>query len=104
MAALAAAPGHAGALGALGALYRACALLPDAAGALRRAAAAAPGDAAAARALAVVLTDLGTQLKLGGRPAAGVALYEEAAAACPAYAPAFYNLGVVASEGGDLAV
>lgn len=37
----------------------------------------------------------GTQLKLAGRVAEGVTHYREAVAACPAYAPAFYNIGVV---------
>ena len=37
----------------------------------------------------------GTQVKLAGRVAEGVAFYEEAADACPAYAPAHYNIGVV---------
>lgn len=59
MAALAAEPAHAGALVELGALYRGCGLLPEAAAALRAAAAARPRDGAVAHALAVVLTDLG---------------------------------------------
>lgn len=58
-AALAAEPGHAGALAELGALYRGCGLLPEAVATLRAAAAARPGDPPTQQALAVVLTDLG---------------------------------------------
>ncbi|KAK9823008.1 hypothetical protein WJX81_006345 [Elliptochloris bilobata] len=103
MAALAAEPGHAGALLELGSLYRVSGLLPEAAAVLRGVAAAQPGDAPTQHALAVVLTDLGTQMKLAGRVAEGVAHYEEAVVACPSYAPAFYNIGVVHSEARDFA-
>lgn len=52
------------------------------------------------RALAMVLTDMGTQNKLAGRPG-WEALYDRAVGVAPAYAPAHYNLGVAAAEGGD---
>ena len=63
-AALAAEPGHAGALAELGALYRGCGLLPEAVATLRAAAAARPGDPPTQHALAVVLTDLGALRRL----------------------------------------
>ena len=44
----------------------------------------------------------GTQVKLAGRVAEGVAFYEEAADACPAYAPAHYNIGVVFRRAGPV--
>lgn len=69
-AALAAEPGHAGALAELGALYRGCGLLPEAVATLRAAAAARPGDPLTQHELAVVLTDLGT-LREQGRHACG---------------------------------
>lgn len=46
------------------------------------------------QALAVVQTDLGTQLKLAGQ-AGWRQRYEAAVAACPSYAPAHYNLGAL---------
>jgi protein O-GlcNAc transferase len=48
--------------------------------------------------LAVVLTDLGTSLKLTGNVQDGLAKYYEALKADSQYAPAYYNLGVVYSE------
>ncbi|KAL6507753.1 hypothetical protein OROGR_023948 [Orobanche gracilis] len=52
----------------------------------------------AAECLAVVLTDLGTSLKLAGNSQEGLQKYYEAIAIDPHYAPAYYNLGVVYSE------
>ncbi len=41
---------------------------------------------------------LGTKLKVSGRPEEGFAKYRQAASICAAYAPAFYNIGVIHSE------
>ena len=43
----------------------------------------------------------GTKLKLNGRLEEGFEHYRRAVAACPAYAPAFYNIGVIYSERRD---
>ena len=43
----------------------------------------------------------GTKLKLNGRLEEGYEHYQRAIAACPAYAPAFYNIGVIHSERRD---
>ena len=43
----------------------------------------------------------GTKLKLTGRLEEGFEHYRRAVAACPAYAPAFYNIGVIYSERRD---
>ncbi|KAF9618297.1 hypothetical protein IFM89_000932, partial [Coptis chinensis] len=52
----------------------------------------------AAECLAIVLTDLGTSLKLAGNTQEGIQKYCEALKIDPHYAPAYYNLGVVYSE------
>ncbi|KAG0497293.1 hypothetical protein HPP92_001984 [Vanilla planifolia] len=52
----------------------------------------------AAECLAVVLTDIGTSLKISGNTEAGIQKYCEALNADSRYAPAYYNLGVVYSE------
>ncbi|RXH76344.1 hypothetical protein DVH24_019232 [Malus domestica] len=52
----------------------------------------------AAECLAIVLTDLGTSLKLAGNTQEGLQKYYEALKTDPHYAPAYYNLGVVYSE------
>lgn len=52
----------------------------------------------AAECLAIVLTDLGTSLKLAGNTQDGIQKYYEALKIDPHYAPAYYNLGVVYSE------
>ena len=41
---------------------------------------------------------VGTKLKVSGRPEEGFAKYRQAASICAAYAPAFYNIGVIHSE------
>lgn len=45
----------------------------------------------------------GTKLKLNGRLEEGFEHYRRAISACPAYAPAFYNIGVIHSERRDFA-
>ena len=45
----------------------------------------------------------GTKLKLNGRLEEGFEHYRRAITACPAYAPAFYNVGVIHSERRDFA-
>ncbi|XP_022963007.1 probable UDP-N-acetylglucosamine--peptide N-acetylglucosaminyltransferase SPINDLY [Cucurbita moschata] len=57
-----------------------------------------PSYRPAAECLAVVLTDLGTSLKLAGNSQDGIQKYYEALKIDPHYAPAYYNLGVVYSE------
>ncbi|KAG6389240.1 hypothetical protein SASPL_150703 [Salvia splendens] len=52
----------------------------------------------AAECLAIVLTDLGTSLKLAGNTQEGIQKYYEAVKIDPHYDPAYYNLGVVYSE------
>ncbi|XP_044507572.1 probable UDP-N-acetylglucosamine--peptide N-acetylglucosaminyltransferase SPINDLY isoform X2 [Mangifera indica] len=52
----------------------------------------------AAECLAIVLTDLGTSLKLAGKTQEGIQEYYDALRIDPHYAPAYYNLGVVYSE------
>ncbi|KAG2430578.1 hypothetical protein HXX76_010096 [Chlamydomonas incerta] len=97
--ALAAAPDHTPSLTALGALYQAQGLLGEAVAAYRRAHELRPEDGAIREGLAVVLTDQGTKLKNAGAPVSeAVSRYQAAAALCPSYAPALYNLGVVAGE------
>jgi protein O-GlcNAc transferase len=44
------------------------------------------------------VSPIGTELKQKGNMAGALAKYEEATAACPSYAPAFYNMGVIFSE------
>ncbi|GAB4815161.1 hypothetical protein N2152v2_002207 [Parachlorella kessleri] len=138
--ALAVDPSHVPALLGCACIYKDSGLLEDALAALEKAAAAlqAPGGAAGAaaaddplagelafssgsdaatlreevaRALAIVLTDLGTQLKVQGSVTSAPApttssrrwsdMYQRAVAVCPSYAPAHYNLGVAAAERGD---
>jgi predicted O-linked N-acetylglucosamine transferase (SPINDLY family) len=53
--------------------------------------------------MAVVLTDLGTRLKLAGNVEEGIARYREALRFNANYAPAYFNLGVAYSESGHFA-
>ncbi|CAK0734281.1 hypothetical protein CVIRNUC_000409 [Coccomyxa viridis] len=94
---------HAETLMAAGALYKSCGLLPEALQSLEAAVKAQPKEPSYKQAMAVVLTDLGTKLKLNGRLEEGFEHYRRAIAACPAYAPAFYNIGVIHSERRDFA-
>ncbi|MCI16845.1 putative UDP-N-acetylglucosamine--peptide N-acetylglucosaminyltransferase SPINDLY-like [Trifolium medium] len=57
-----------------------------------------PTYKAAAECLAIVLTDIGTNIKLAGNTQEGIQKYFEALKIDPHYAPAYYNLGVVYSE------
>ncbi|GAV59452.1 LOW QUALITY PROTEIN: DUF588 domain-containing protein/Mito_fiss_Elm1 domain-containing protein/TPR_2 domain-containing protein/Sel1 domain-containing protein/TPR_11 domain-containing protein/TPR_12 domain-containing protein/Glyco_transf_41 domain-containing protein [Cephalotus follicularis] len=57
-----------------------------------------PSYKPAAECLAIVLTDLGTSLKLAGNTQEGIQKYYDALKIDPHYAPAYYNLGVVYSE------
>ncbi|KAK9170370.1 hypothetical protein Syun_002510 [Stephania yunnanensis] len=57
-----------------------------------------PSYKPAAECLAIVLTDLGTSLKLAGNTQEGIQKYCDALKIDPHYAPAYYNLGVVYSE------
>ncbi|BDA40757.1 probable UDP-N-acetylglucosamine-peptide N-acetylglucosam [Coccomyxa sp. Obi] len=79
-------------------LYKSCGLLPEAARSLELALEERPDDTVIRQALAVVLTDLGTKLKVSGRLEEGFAKYRQAASICDNYAPAFYNIGVIHSE------
>ncbi|KAL6521084.1 hypothetical protein OROGR_017653 [Orobanche gracilis] len=72
--------------------------LVDAAEMYQKALKADPSFKLAAECLAVVLTDLGTSLKLAGNSQEGLQKYYEAITIDPHYAPAYYNLGVVFSE------
>ncbi|KAL2345253.1 hypothetical protein Fmac_006538 [Flemingia macrophylla] len=57
-----------------------------------------PSYKAAAECLAIVLTDIGTNIKLAGNTQDGIQKYFEALKVDQHYAPAYYNLGVVYSE------
>ncbi|GLC45522.1 hypothetical protein PLESTM_001745500 [Pleodorina starrii] len=97
--ALALAPDHTPSLTSLGALYQVQGLLGDAVAAYHRAHELKPEDGAIREGLAVVLTDQGTKLKNAGAPLSeAVSRYQAAVSLCPGYAPALYNLGVVAGE------
>ncbi|MFS7929200.1 putative protein O-GlcNAc transferase [Helianthus anomalus] len=65
----------------------------------RKALAVDPSYKPAAECLAIVLTDIGTSLKLAGNTQEGIQKYYDAIKIDPHYAvPAYYNLGVVYSE------
>ncbi|XP_044490348.1 probable UDP-N-acetylglucosamine--peptide N-acetylglucosaminyltransferase SPINDLY [Mangifera indica] len=81
-----------------GILYKDEGRLVDAAEAYQKALSADPSYKPAAECLAIVLTDLGTSLKLAGNTQEGILKYYEALRIDPHYAPAYYNLGVVYSE------
>ncbi|GER41876.1 tetratricopeptide repeat protein [Striga asiatica] len=72
--------------------------LVEAAEMYQKALTADPSYKLAAECFAIVLTDLGTSLKLAGNPQEGIQKYYEAIKIDPHYAPAYYDLGVVYSE------
>ncbi|KAF8397927.1 hypothetical protein HHK36_016853 [Tetracentron sinense] len=81
-----------------GILYKDEGRLVEAAESYQKALKADPLYKPAAECLAIVLTDLGTSLKLAGNTQEGIQKYYEALKIDPRYAPAYYNLGVVYSE------
>ncbi|KAK4766417.1 hypothetical protein SAY87_008059 [Trapa incisa] len=81
-----------------GMLYKDEGRLVEAADAYQKALKSDPSYKRAAECLAIVLTDIGTSLKLGGSTQEGIQKYYEALKVDPHYAPAYYNLGVVYSE------
>ncbi|XP_010245836.1 PREDICTED: probable UDP-N-acetylglucosamine--peptide N-acetylglucosaminyltransferase SPINDLY isoform X2 [Nelumbo nucifera] len=81
-----------------GILYKDEGRLLEAAESYQKALVADPSYKLAAECLAIVLTDLGTSLKLAGNTQEGINKYTEALKIDPNYAPAYYNLGVVYSE------
>lgn len=81
-----------------GILYKDEGHLVEAAESYHKALSADPSYKPAAECLAIVLTDLGTSLKLAGNTQDGIQKYYEALKIDPHYAPAYYNLGVVYSE------
>lgn len=91
-------PNNACALTHSGILYKDEGLLLEAAESYEKALKADPSYKPAAECLAVVLTDLGTSLKLAGKTGEGIQKYCEALKIDSHYAPAYYNLGVVYSE------
>ncbi|XP_021765293.1 probable UDP-N-acetylglucosamine--peptide N-acetylglucosaminyltransferase SPINDLY [Chenopodium quinoa] len=91
-------PNNACALTHCGILYKDDSRLVDAAESYQKALRADPTYKPAAECLAIVLTDIGTSLKLAGNTQEGIQKYYEALKIDPHYAPAYYNLGVVYSE------
>ncbi|GAB4833345.1 hypothetical protein Ancab_031589 [Ancistrocladus abbreviatus] len=91
-------PHNACALTHCGILYKEEARLVDAAESYQKALSADPSYKPAAECLAIVVTDIGTSLKLAGNTQEGIQKYYEALKIDPHYAPAYYNLGVVYSE------
>ncbi|KAG9138426.1 hypothetical protein Leryth_012718 [Lithospermum erythrorhizon] len=91
-------PQNACALTHCGILYKDEGLLVEAAESYQKALQADSAYKLAAECLAIVLTDLGTSLKLAGNTHEGIQKYYEAIKVDPHYAPAYYNLGVVYSE------
>ncbi|XP_022926162.1 probable UDP-N-acetylglucosamine--peptide N-acetylglucosaminyltransferase SPINDLY isoform X2 [Cucurbita moschata] len=81
-----------------GILYKEEGRLMEAVESYKKALRVDPSYRPAAECLAVVLTDLGTSLKLSGDSQDGIQKYYEALKIDPHYAPAYYNLGVVYSE------
>ncbi|KAG2683013.1 hypothetical protein I3760_10G012100 [Carya illinoinensis] len=91
-------PQNACALTYCGIVYKDEGCLAEAAESYQKALRADPSYKLAAECLAIVLTDLGTSLKLVGSVQEGIQKYYEALKIDPHYAPAYYNLGVVYSE------
>ncbi|KAK7284836.1 hypothetical protein RJT34_19589 [Clitoria ternatea] len=91
-------PQNASALTHCGIIYKDEGRLLEAAESYEKALQVDPSYKAAAECLAIVLTDIGTNVKLAGNTQEGIKKYFEALKVDPHYAPAFYNLGVVYSE------
>lgn len=91
-------PQNACALTHCGILYKDEGRLVEAAESYQKALRADHSYKPAAECLAIVLTDLGTSLKLANSTQEGIQKYYEALKIDPHYAPAYYNLGVVYSE------
>jgi len=91
-------PENARALTHCGMIYKDEGHLVEAAEAYQKARTADPSYKPASEFLAIVLTDLGTSLKLAGNTEEGIQKYCEALEVDNHYAPAYYNLGVVYSE------
>ncbi|EPS61474.1 hypothetical protein M569_13323, partial [Genlisea aurea] len=91
-------PKNACALTHCGILYKDEGRLVEAAEMYQKALRADSSYKLAAECLAIVLTDIGTSLKLAGNSQEGIQKYYEAIKIDPHYAPAYYNLGVVYSE------
>ncbi|KAJ9181347.1 hypothetical protein P3X46_009485 [Hevea brasiliensis] len=91
-------PQNACALMHCGILYKDEGQLVEAAESYQKALRADPLYKPAAECLAIVLTDLGTSLKISGNTQEGIQKYYEALKIDAHYAPAYYNLGVVYSE------
>ncbi|RDY07178.1 putative UDP-N-acetylglucosamine--peptide N-acetylglucosaminyltransferase SPINDLY, partial [Mucuna pruriens] len=91
-------PQNACALTHCGILYKDEGRLMEAAESYQKALQVDPSYKAAAECLAIVLTDIGTNIKLAGNTQEGIQKYFEALKIDPHYAPAYYNLGVVYSE------
>ncbi|EHA8589787.1 putative UDP-N-acetylglucosamine--peptide N-acetylglucosaminyltransferase SPINDLY [Cocos nucifera] len=81
-----------------GIIYKDEGHLIEAAESYQKALKADPSYKPAAECLAIVLTDIGTSLKLAGNTEEGIQKYCEALKVDSHYAPAYYNLGVVYSE------
>ncbi|XP_043712609.1 probable UDP-N-acetylglucosamine--peptide N-acetylglucosaminyltransferase SPINDLY [Telopea speciosissima] len=91
-------PQNACALTHSGILYKDEGHLMEAAESYQKALRADPSYKLASECLAIVVTDIGTRLKLTGSTQEGIQKYTEALKIDPHYAPAYYNLGVVYSE------
>ncbi|GMH30131.1 hypothetical protein Nepgr_031974 [Nepenthes gracilis] len=91
-------PQNACALTYCGILYKDEGRLVDAAESYQKALSADASYKPAAECLAIVVTDIGTSLKLAGNTQEGIQKYYEALKIDPHYAPAYYNLGVIYSE------
>jgi protein O-GlcNAc transferase len=95
-------PDHAESLCNLGVIHKMRGQLHEAIALYRRSARARETFELPRLNLAVALTDLGTALKLEGRVKDGKHAYLEALYFNPMYGPAYYNLGVLYAEQGQL--
>lgn len=76
-------------------------LFEKAAEEFRRALEADSGNLDARQGLSLTLTEVGTRLKLCGQSKEGIKFYRQALEADTSYAPAHYNMGMVAFEDGN---